>query len=284
MARKITTGRVGRAVLGSLSTDDSALKALKTNANISLEPNGTGIAVVTSDLELRAAKSLRLADTDSSNYLALKAPGTVASNITYTLPGTLTNNYFLKTDASGVLSWAEAAVTVTNQTTDTATYYPLMTTSTTGTLTAVNTSSTRATFQPSTGTFTSTLIRADGSTASSSTTTGALVVTGGLGVGGQLTATTIVETSSITLKENITPIGNALELVSKLIGVTYDRIDTKEHESGLIAEWVNDILPELVSKDDEGNIVGIKYTKLTAYLIEAVKSLKIEIDALKGNK
>ena len=58
MARKITTGRVGRAVLGSLSSDDSALKALRTNANISLEPNGTGIAVITSDLVLRSANSL----------------------------------------------------------------------------------------------------------------------------------------------------------------------------------------------------------------------------------
>jgi hypothetical protein len=282
MARKITTGRVGRAVLGSLSSDDSALKALRTDANISLEPNGTGIAVITSDLELRSAKSLRLADTDSSNYLALKAPGTVASNITYTLPGTLTNNYFLKTDAGGVLSWAEAAVTVTNQTSDTATYYPLMTTSTTGTLTAVNTSSTRATFQPSTGTFTSTLIRANGGTGSSSTTTGTLVVTGGVGVSGQLTATTIVETSSIVFKENINPLIGALESVLKLTGVSYDRTDIDVHEVGLIAEDVNKILPDLVSKDENGVPYGIKYTKLTAYLIESIKSLKAEIDRLKG--
>lgn len=284
MARKITTGRVGRAVLGSLSTDDSALKSLRTNANISLEPNGTGIAVVTSDLEVRAAKSLRLADTDSSNYVALKSPGTVASNITYTLPGTLTNNYFLKTDTSGVLSWAEAAVSVTNQTSDTATYYPLMTTATTGTLTAVNTSSTRATFQPSTGTFTTTLLRADGNAASSSTTTGTLVVTGGVGVSGQLTATTIVETSSIVFKENINPLTNALESILQLTGVSYDRTDIDVHEVGLIAEDVNKVLPDLVSKNKNGVPYGIKYTKLTAYLIESIKSLKLEIEMLKGSK
>jgi hypothetical protein len=121
-----------------------------------------------------------------------------------------------------------------------------------------------------------------GTAASTTTTSGALVVTGGVGVGGQLTAATIVETSSITVKENINPINNALDSVMKLSGVTYDRIDTKESESGLIAEWVNDVLPNLVTKNESGDVIGIKYTKLTAYLIEAIKSLKMEIDELKS--
>ena len=181
-----------------------------------------------------------------------------------------------------MLSWAEAAVTVTNQTSDTATYYPLMTTSTTGTLTAVNTSSTRATFQPSTGTFTSSLIRANGGQASTTTTSGSLVVTGGVGVSGQITAATIVETSSIAFKENVEPIDNALDKIMQLVGVTYDRKDNSEHEAGLIAEDVYKILPDLVSLDESGNPHGIKYTKLGAYLIESIKSLKAEIDRLKG--
>jgi len=103
-----------------------------------------------------------------------------------------------------------------------------------------------------------------------------------VGIGGQMTAASIVETSSITLKENVTPIENALESVMKLSGVTYDRRDTQVHEAGLIAEWVDEVLPDLVTKDADGNAVGIKYSKLSAYLIECVKSLKQEIDALKG--
>ena len=268
MARRISTGRVGRAILGSLSTDDSSLKALRTNANISLEPNGTGIAVVTSDLELRAAKSLRLADTDSSNYVALKSPATVASNITYTLPGTLTADYFLKTDGSGNLSWSEAAVTVTNQTADTATYFPLISTSTSGTLTAVNTSSTKLTFQPSSGTLTTTAFSGTSSTLS-----------------GTLTAASIVETSSIALKENINPIENALAALLKLNGVTYDRKDKSAiKEAGFIAEEVEQVLPNLVVKDEWGRPYGINYTKFSAYLIEAVKVLVNEIETLKGKK
>ena len=118
---------------------------------------------------------------------------------------------------------------------------------------------------------------------SSSTTTGTLVVTGGMGVSGQITATTLVETSSIAFKENINPIENALELVMQLIGVTYDRKDNKEHEAGLIAEHVYTIAPDLVSLDKDGKPYGIKYTKLGAYLIESIKSLKNEIEILKGN-
>jgi hypothetical protein len=99
-----------------------------------------------------------------------------------------------------------------------------------------------------------------------------------------MTATTIVETSSAALKENINPITDALALISQLQGVTYDRRDGSTYnEAGLIAEEVNRVLPNLVAVDSQGQPVGVLYTKLTAYLIEAVKSLKDEIDRLKNN-
>lgn len=285
MSRKITTGRVGRALLGSLTTVNNSLQSVVTNADVLLEPNGTGITVSTKNLQINGANSLLLADSDSSNHVALRAPSSVAANITYTLPGSgVTADYFLKTDGSGNLSWALAAVSVTNQTADTATYYPTITTATSGPLTAVSTSSSKLTFVPSTGVLGATELRATAGTASNSTTTGALVVTGGVGIGGQMTAASIVETSSMALKQNIVPINGALDSVLKLTGVTYDRIDTDEHEAGLIAESVNTVLPDLVTKDADGNTVGIKYTKITAYLIEAVKTLKQQIDELKSSK
>jgi hypothetical protein len=128
---------------------------------------------------------------------------------------------------------------------------------------------------------TASVLMTDG-VASSSTTTGTLVVTGGVGISGRLTATDIVETSSIVFKENINPIENALELIMQLAGVTYDRKDSKEHEAGLIAEQVYKIIPDLVSLDTNGNPYGIKYTKLTAYLLESIKTLKQDIEKLKG--
>jgi hypothetical protein len=111
-----------------------------------------------------------------------------------------------------------------------------------------------------------------------------LLVTGGMGVSGTLYTAGLTETSSIVFKENIAPIDNALETVLQLFGVTYDRKDTNEHEAGLIAEQVYKIAPDLVSLDSNGKPHGIKYTKISAYLIESIKTLQQEIEKLKGNK
>jgi hypothetical protein len=100
-----------------------------------------------------------------------------------------------------------------------------------------------------------------------------------------LTAGTISETSSITLKENISPITGALPSLLSLNGVVYDRKDgSAKKEAGLIAEDVFKVLPNLVTLNKEGDPEGINYTKLTAYLIEAIKELKNELDSLKGTK
>ena len=63
-------------------------------------------ATFTGDITLNAQSDVRFADSDSSNYIALQAPGTVASNVTFTLPSADgTANQVLKTDASGALGF-----------------------------------------------------------------------------------------------------------------------------------------------------------------------------------
>lgn len=295
MPRKITSGRVGAQVLGSIVTANNSFQSVEADANIILEPNGTGVVETTSNVLVGGNNELRLQDADT-NYVALKAPSALSANYTLVFPTDDGNNgQTLRTDGSGNLSWNTPTLSVANRTSaDNATYYIAMVDSnsmpgsgqaTAGfedTLSVADSS--RLEFIPNPGKLTVNQIAVLSTTASSTTTTGALTVGGGVGVAGQVTATTIVETSSITLKENITPIENALDKVVQLIGVTYDRKDNKEHEAGLIAEWVDKIIPDLVSKDNDGNATGIKYSKLTAYLIEAVKVLKMEIDDLKRQK
>ena len=61
----------------------------------------------TGDITLNAQSDVRFADSDSSNYVALQAPATVSSNVTFTLPAADgTANQALKTDASGNLGFA----------------------------------------------------------------------------------------------------------------------------------------------------------------------------------
>lgn len=102
-------------------------------------------------------------------------------------------------------------------------------------------------------------------------------------VGGNLTASSITETSTITVKENLKPIIGAVDMISKLSAYTFDRIDSgRKNQSGLIAEELYDILPDLVSLDDDNNPAGVQYTSLIAYLVEGIKELKQEINSLKS--
>ncbi len=100
--------------------------------------------------------------------------------------------------------------------------------------------------------------------------------------------------SDLKLKENITPIKNALDKVQKLNGVEFDFKNEddygylEKHQIGLIAQEVQNVIPEVVSKKENGNL-GVSYQHLTAVLIEAIKEqqdqineLRKEIDALKG--
>jgi hypothetical protein len=50
---------------------------------------------------------LKLVDKDGSNSINLKSPDTLSGITTYTLPETPVNGYFLKTNSTGILSWAE---------------------------------------------------------------------------------------------------------------------------------------------------------------------------------
>ena len=64
-------------------------------------------ATFTGDITLNAQSDVRFADSDSSNYIALQAPATVASNVTLTLPAADGSaNQALKTDGSGALGFA----------------------------------------------------------------------------------------------------------------------------------------------------------------------------------
>ena len=65
------------------------------------------------NLTLNAQGDLRLADADSSHYIAIQAPSTVAANVTFTLPATDgTNGQVLSTNGTGTLSFASVGGTI----------------------------------------------------------------------------------------------------------------------------------------------------------------------------
>ena len=67
------------------------------------------------ELQLKDQGALKLLESTSNgtHSISLQAPSTLAGDVTYTLPGTVSNGYYLQTNGSGVLSWAALSTTLT---------------------------------------------------------------------------------------------------------------------------------------------------------------------------
>ena len=102
----------------------------------------------------------------------------------------------------------------------------------------------------------------------------------GIQAGGSILAGgDITSSSDISLKENVVTYENALDKVLAMRGVEYDRKDQNgKHEVGLIAQEVENIIPEVVAQNN--GIKSIAYGKLTAVLIEAIKEQQEQIKHL----
>ena len=96
---------------------------------------------------------------------------------------------------------------------------------------------------------------------------------------GTITATAFTATSDASLKENISPIDDALEKVMALCGVNFTWKDSGASQVGLIAQEVEGILPEVVNTSEEG-IKSVAYGNIVALLIEAVKAQQEQINRL----
>ena len=93
---------------GNLNVNGKSIVSL-SNGDIVLAPNGTGIIRADKSLQVQAQGELRLADSDSSNYVGFKSPATVSTNKIWTLPAADgTSGQVLSTNGSGTLSWATA--------------------------------------------------------------------------------------------------------------------------------------------------------------------------------
>jgi hypothetical protein len=92
---------------------------------------------------------------------------------------------------------------------------------------------------------------------------------------------TVTANSDESLKENVKIIENALDKVVGLRGVEFDYKETGDHSIGLIAQEVEEVLPDLVYESEDG-IKSVAYQNIVAVLIEAVKEQQVQIDALKS--
>ena len=133
------------------------------------------------------------------------------------------------------------------------------------------------------------------STVSSSKTVGAVVITGGVGIsgatniGGALNVDgdiTAFASSDVSLKENITPISNAVDKVLSISGNTFTWNDKSiyngEEGTGIIAQEIEALgLPGVTETRQDGT-KAVRYDRLVPLLIEAIKELDEKIKSLGG--
>jgi hypothetical protein len=165
--------------------------------------------------------------------------GTAIPSITVNAKGLIT----------GVTTTAVSSGTaITDDTSTNASRFLTFTSATSGSISAANVSSTKLTFNPSTG---------------------------------LLTVVDINSTSDLNLKENIKTIENSLNTLSQLRGVSFDWKETGRSSYGVIAQELQEILPDLVKN---GEVKSVNYNGLIGVLIEAVKELSEEVKELKRTK
>lgn len=129
---------------------------------------------------------------------------------------------------------------------------------------------------------------------------GSVRLTGSLAVGNVTPSATVgridaandvvaFSTSDSRFKTNVIPIPDSLYKINQISGVEFDWIPNDKlhgytgHDVGVIAQELERVLPEVVTTRDNG-YKAVKYEKIVALLIEAIKELKREIDELKNRK
>ena len=128
-------------------------------------------------------------------------------------------------------------------------------------------------------------ITGTGTLSMSGSYTGTFAVTGAITATGEVTA----YYSDANLKKDIVEITNPIEKVMSLRGVTFRPNETAlalgitdKEEVGVIAQEVEAVLPQLVTPSAFAGYKTVKYDKLTALLLEAVKAQQLQIDALRA--
>lgn len=114
------------------------------------------------------------------------------------------------------------------------------------------------------------------------------------GVAGDIRATadvTAYYSSDERLKTNIQPINNALDKALMISGVMFDWSDEyiekhggedgyfiRKHDIGVIAQQVEKVVPEVVATREDG-IKAVRYDRLVALLIEAIRELNQKLES-----
>ena len=107
--------------------------------------------------------------------------------------------------------------------------------------------------------------------------TSKLHIIGDVLVGGGVSATQFTSLSDSRYKKNVVTISDSLDKVEKLRGVRFDWKESGLPSYGVIAEELQEVLPELVYGNDPKTV---NYNGIVGVLIEAIKEQQVRIEEL----
>ena len=90
----------------------------------------------------------------------------------------------------------------------------------------------------------------------------------------------VIAYSDLRLKNSVVTMEDGLDIVKQLRGVRFTRKRASKRQVGLIAQEVQEVLPEAVYQDNETGFLGVSYGNIVGVLIEAIKSQQEQIDEL----
>jgi len=249
-----TTTPLSELAVDNLNLNGNQISSTNTDGNITLEPNGAGKVDVGSQL---TADSLNVEDLTSGRVVYTGTSGELQDDGNFTFNGTTVTINTVDINGGAIDGTNIGAASQG-----------------TGNFTSLETDSLSVT----------------NATASTSKDTGAIIITqGGLGVEGAIHAGGDVEafnTSDSRLKENVVPITSALSKIDSINGVEFDWNASEAglnyshlggHDVGVIAQDLQEILPEAVKERDDGYL-AVDYGRVVPLLIQAIKELKAKIE------
>lgn len=227
---------------GAASTDDTTTNATYY-PGIYTAAGGSTLKTSSTKLTFNPSTGTLSATVFAGPVTGLKSATTTVAVDAATAP---TNGQALIATSSTTATWQTlAGAASTDDTTTNATYYPGVYTTAGGT--TLKTSSTKLTFNPSTGT---------------------------------LSATSLNSLSDQTLKTNVATLTNAVDKVSSLRGVAFDWLDGSGSSYGFIAQEVQPVLPNAVAPMNDN--LAVNYSSIIPFLVEAIKEQQKEINSLKA--
>jgi hypothetical protein len=87
----------------------------------------------------------------------------------------------------------------------------------------------------------------------------------------------VVNDSDYRIKSDVRVIENALSKIKKISGYTFIKNGVSQRETGVIAQEINEVLPEAVYEHTDG-LLGVAYGNLIGLLIEGIKELSDKLD------